>query len=121
MAKLMERLEYVLHFFGYAKDERDGHRNEEVHVGPNGVTYTKLELYDYEGKAKTENKAAYMDYLNVNEKMLNMRINEKVTGKFSEVTINKENEGFSMLTEKDMIYFSEVIPMLSIKEDVKRI
>ena len=62
-----------------------------------------------------------MDYLNVNEKMLNMRINEKTTGKFSEVTINKVDEGFSMLLEKDMVWFSEVLHHLSIREDVKRI
>jgi hypothetical protein len=73
MADLMEKYEYYLHFFGYAKDEREN-QNPEKHVGPNGGTYNKFDFYDYNGKAKTENKDAYMDYLNVNEKMLNKRI-----------------------------------------------
>ena len=62
-----------------------------------------------------------MDFLNVNEKMLNMRINEKNKGKFSQVMINKPGEGFSMLTEKNMIKFTEVLPLISIREDTKRI
>ena len=62
-----------------------------------------------------------MDFCNVNEKMLKMRINEKKEGKYSEVTINKENEGFSMLTEMNMPWYSEVFPYLTIKEDVKRL
>jgi len=47
-----------------------------------------------------------MDFLNVNEKMLNMRINEKKTEKFSQVEINKPGEGFSMFTEKNMIQYT---------------
>jgi len=62
-----------------------------------------------------------MYFLNVNEKMLNMRINEKKTEKFSQVEINKPGEGFSMLTEKNMIQYTEVLPLVSIKEDTKRI
>jgi hypothetical protein len=62
-----------------------------------------------------------MDFLNVNEKMLNMRINEKQTENYSQVMINKPGEGFSMLTEKNMIQFTEVLPHISIKEDAKRI
>ena len=34
MGKLMDKLEYLLYFFGYAKDERPNHQNEERHVGP---------------------------------------------------------------------------------------
>jgi len=35
--------------------------------------------------------------------------------------INKPGEGFSMLTEKNMIKFSEILPAISIREDTKRI
>ena len=85
MADLMEKLEYYIHFFGYAKDERENPNQDpsERHIGPNGVTYSKMDFYDYKGKAKQENKDAYMGFLEVNEKMLDQRIKEKVTEKYS--------------------------------------
>ena len=110
-----------MHLFGYAKDEREGQTSSDEHVGPNNRTYKKFEFYDYKGEAKQENKDAYMDFLKINEKMLNMRINEKKTEKYSQVMINKPGEGFSMLTEKNMIKFTEVLPHISIKQDTKRI
>ena len=121
MSDLMKKLEYYLHFFGYAKDDREKEGQSDTHVGPNGVTYNKFQFYDYQGKAKQENKDAYMDYLNVNEKMLNKRIEERKTGNYSKVTINKPGEGFSMLTEKNMIQYTEILPLISIKQDTKRI
>ena len=77
MEHLMEKLEYYLYFFGYAKDERPDFKNDSEHVGQNGTKYRKFDFYDFKGKSKPENQNAYMDYLNINEKMLNMRINEK--------------------------------------------
>lgn len=47
MKDLMEKLEFYLHFFGYAKDERPGHRDVwevEDHLGNK---YQKFDFYDY--------------------------------------------------------------------------
>lgn len=39
MQLLMEKLEYYLYFFGYAKDERPGFKDDAEHVGSNGTKY----------------------------------------------------------------------------------
>ena len=39
MDALMKKLEYYMHFFGYAKDERPGTANETDHTDLNGRKY----------------------------------------------------------------------------------
>lgn len=67
MGSLMEKLEYYLHFFGYAKDEL----SDSDHVTDyQGHQYPKFDFYDFKGKASAQNKKAHMDFINFNEKML---------------------------------------------------
>ena len=60
---LRDKLEHLLHFFGYVKDEREGGLNN-------------FEFYDYKGKASKESVDAYMDFERVNKMMLKRRIKQ---------------------------------------------
>jgi hypothetical protein len=53
----MSKLEYYLHFFGYAGGSDDC-----------------FEFYDYKGTAKPENVEACLEFKKLNEKMLEMRV-----------------------------------------------
>lgn len=57
MSLLMSKLEYYLHFFGYAGGSDDC-----------------FEFYDYKGTAKPENVEACLEFKKLNEKMLEMRV-----------------------------------------------
>ena len=49
---MMDKLEFYVHFFGYAKDSRLGKENEEFATDYLGNKYPKFDFYDYKGKAK---------------------------------------------------------------------
>ena len=68
MNQLMDKIEHLIHFFGYSKTEG---KEEFSHKG---VSYKNYGFYDYKGKAKPSNSSAFMDFLSVNDKTLNMRI-----------------------------------------------
>lgn len=55
-----------------------------------------------------------MEYLNINEKMLNMRIQEKKNNKFSKLVVNAPNDGFSMLTTKRMTSYVDLLEHVNI-------
>ena len=100
MASLMSKLEFYLHFFGYAKV--DGQET--------------FDFYDYEGSAKKENVDACLDFKKINSQMLEKRINEKKAKKFSTVPINSGNDGFSMLKTKDMTHYALLVANTSVKK-----
>ena len=100
MSCLMSKLEFYLHFFGYAKVE-----GKET-----------LGFYDYKGTAKKENVDATMDYLKINEQMLEKRMKEKESKEYSSVPINKGDDGFSMLKTKDMTKLAFLISNTSVKK-----
>lgn len=97
MKSLMDKLEYYLHFFGYAKDLRPGESELLEVVDANGNTYPKFDFYDYKGKAKKENTDSYMDFIKVNERTLKQRLTELETGKVSTININEGSEGIWVL------------------------
>lgn len=74
---MMNKLEYYLHFFGYAKDERKGHSDVATVMNSQGHNYPKFPFYDYKGQASAASTDAYMDFLKLNENMLDMRLKEK--------------------------------------------
>lgn len=90
MGLLMSKLEYYLHFFGYAKVEDQPE---------------SYEFYDYQGTASKENIDACMDFRRINQQMLEKRVQEKLSNKYSSIPINGQNDGFSMLKTKDMIHY----------------
>lgn len=100
MSSLMSKLEFYLHFFGYAKVD-----------GKN-----TFDFYDYKGTAKKENIDACMDFQAINQKMLKKRVNEKKSKKFSSVPINSAKDGFSMLKTKDMTHYALLLPHTSVKK-----
>lgn len=79
----------------------------------------KFEFYDYKGKAKKQNQNMYMNYVKVNEEMLQMRLKEKGCGetKKSEFTINGQGEGFSMLLAKKPTFYVPLLDHINIKDD----
>jgi len=109
MSELMTKLEYYLHFFGYAKDDRPEHADEICHTDSQGHEYPKHSFYDYKGQASEKSKNSYMDFLKLNENMLKMRLHEKETGKYSSIPINKGNDGFSMLTKKAVTAYVDLL------------
>lgn len=54
-----------------------------------------------------------MDYLNVNERMLEMRINEKKSKSYSKIAINGADDGFSMLTTKNMTGYVDLLEVVN--------
>ena len=56
-----------------------------------------------------------MDYLKLNDKMLEMRLKEKETGIFSSIPINKGNDGFSMLTKKAVTAYVDLLEYTHIR------
>lgn len=90
MKELMEKLEYYLHFFGYAKDEscerlnttaeEDSERTVDApetatfddgkttdKQEKNGVTFPlKLDFYDYKGCASDRSRLSYLKFLELN-------------------------------------------------------
>ena len=68
----MDKLEYYNHFFGYAK-----YQNRKTKMSENNeFDPLKLEFYDYGINAKKENKEAYLDFINVNEEMFKLRLDQ---------------------------------------------
>ena len=61
--RMQKQLEFYLHFFGYAKDERTAEQIKNKKADSfNSYEPLTFDFYDYEGKAKPENKAAFMDF-----------------------------------------------------------
>jgi len=131
MEQLMTKLEYYLHFFGYAKDDRA----EQSKGKPQSSTFNSyepqtLDFYDYKGQAKKENQAAFLDFMNVNENMFKLRIKNKeaeasqpADDRSSAMTINANNndkgDGFSLLLAKDVLHYLDVLELATIEEPVK--
>lgn len=105
MDRLKDKLEYYLYLFGYAQN--DDYPESDKFYSERGIN--KYEFYDFGGKEKPENKAAYMDFVKINEKMLQMRLKQKQTGAVSEMPINGKGDGFSMLTTKKVTSYSELL------------
>ncbi len=72
----------------------------------------KFEFYNYEGRASQENRDSYMDFEQLNERMLDMRIALKKAGKIKTVELLKDDEGFSMLGEKQLTKYGPLIDKL---------
>lgn len=56
-----------------------------------------------------------MDFLKLNDKMLEMRLKEKETGNISSIPINKGNDGFSMLTKKAVTAYVDLLEYTHIR------
>eukprot|EP00356_Strombidium_inclinatum_P005005 CAMPEP_0170501540 /NCGR_PEP_ID=MMETSP0208-20121228/38610_1 /TAXON_ID=197538 /ORGANISM="Strombidium inclinatum, Strain S3" /LENGTH=165 /DNA_ID=CAMNT_0010780145 /DNA_START=963 /DNA_END=1457 /DNA_ORIENTATION=+ len=98
---LMDNLEHYLHFFGYAKHET----TPEVDASRLARGLNKFEFYDFNGGASKESVASYMDFEQLNAKMLDLRISLKQAGKIKTLTLNKDDVGFNMLVEKELAKF----------------
>lgn len=112
MDRLKDKLEYYLYLFGYAKN--DDYPESDKLYSSKGIN--KYEFYDFGGKEKPENKSAYMDFVKINEKMLQMRLNQKKTGTVSKMPINGKGDGFSMLVTKKVTSYSELLDHTSIRD-----
>jgi len=89
MEALMDKLEYFIHFFGYATSDQavEGETN-------------KFDFYDYKGKASQKSLDAYFKFNDLNKRMLENRMTHKKKGIIPSIAINKGNEGMSMLKTK---------------------
>ncbi len=76
---------------------------------------SKFEFYDFEGRAAKESEHAFMDFEKINEMMLERRVRQKQTGQMPSTKINSGSEGFSMLTERNVTQYSDVIPFISLR------
>ena len=56
-----------------------------------------------------------MDFLKVNQTMFEQRLAEKKSGKFSQIPINKDSDGFSMLTKKEITSYVDLLEHVHIK------
>jgi hypothetical protein len=61
----MDKYEHLLHFFGYAKDEKNPEEESYFDKHTN-LSFNKFGFYDYKGKAKKENQDKFMGYLDLN-------------------------------------------------------
>ena len=113
----MDKLEFYVHFFGYAKDQRPGKQAEEFVCDSDGGKYPKFDFYDYQGKACLASQNAHMDYLEVNEKMLKMRLQQKESGMYSSVTINKSGEGYDFITSKQVVKYMNMFKHIDLRGD----
>ena len=109
----MTRLEYYLHFFGYAKHEGSQESLQKKISGE----LKNYEFYDYQGKATKEAKDAYLDFLQLNELMLQKRLKQKQTGQVSAVKINHGSEGISMLHGKKVQEYVDLLDLVSIRDE----
>lgn len=101
----MDKLEYFIHFFGYASSEN----------AVEGETH-KFDFYDYKGKASQKSLDAYFKFKEVNKKMLQNRLKQKKKGEIPSIAINQGNEGISMLKTKEFVHFGSLLPHINIKE-----
>jgi hypothetical protein len=115
--KMMEKLEFYTHFFGYAKDSRPETKSIEEVSDTDGNKYPKFDFYDFEGRASLASQNAHMDFLEVNQKMLKMRIEQHKTGKFSCVTINNSKEGFDFVQSKQIIRYMNMFKHIDLRGD----
>ena len=131
MDDLMSKLEYYIHFFGYAKDERSGDISNAPAPASSFNSYTPqiFDFYDYKGQASQGSKDAYMDYLKVNEAMFQLRLKNKNSPaeKVKESLIkingngNGEDDGFSMLLKKEILNYVELIEYSHIADPTKAV
>ena len=75
MQLLYDKLEYYLQFFGYAKNEKSQEFKDQGH--------NIYEFYDYEGRAKPEFQKEYMGFVELNNKMLDKRVQERLSENYS--------------------------------------
>ena len=76
MQEMLDKLEFYLHFFGYAKDDREEKTLPKREIF-NSFEPTNYDFYDYKGKASKKNQDSFLDFLNVNERMFKLRLEAK--------------------------------------------
>ena len=107
MQMMMDKLEFYLHFFGYASN------GEEPFDGtdPSKAKFPiNCGFYNYHGKAKYSNVDAHMGFLKMNEEMLKKRMTSE-----DSITINGDNDGFDMVKSLDVLAYDKMIKIVHIR------